>query len=174
MVDNILTKYANYPCSWDDFIMMFQKELLLTNQLQILWRDWNGCSMESISLTQYISNYHDIVLKTKEKCEFPNFMQVCKRFPPDYGEYVEPKEPKDFTKATKYAHIYDDILHHCKSGDSKTCEREETKEMPKQNPFMVVGVHGAKVSHLGGKEGIGLKKPHHFRENNPSKVAKKV
>ena len=46
---------------------------------------------------------------------------------PDYEAFVEPKQPKDFGKAVKYAQIYDDILRRGKSGTSKSIKGLEQR-----------------------------------------------
>ena len=38
---------------------------------------------------------------------------------PYYKAYVEPKQPKDFAKALKFAQIYDDIVHRSKGDFGK-------------------------------------------------------
>ena len=55
-----------HPRSSENFERVFRKEFLPVHELQRLWREWDKCSMEGISLNQYISDYREIVLKLKQ------------------------------------------------------------------------------------------------------------
>ena len=56
------------PHTWTVFEEAFRKEFLPMNELQCVWKAWDDCSMRGKPLTQYISDYRDIVLKeTKQE-----------------------------------------------------------------------------------------------------------
>ena len=70
------------------------------NELQRSWREWDKCSMEGISLNQYISNFIEIVLKLKGIDEFQVLRGFMRGLHPDYEAYVE---PKDLAEVLKFA-----------------------------------------------------------------------
>ena len=80
-----------YHCSCEFFKKAFKKEFLLVNELQRLWWEWDKCSMEGISLNQYICNYQEIVLKLKGIDEFQVLRGFIKGFHLDYKVYVKSK-----------------------------------------------------------------------------------
>lgn len=83
--------------------------------------------MENKSLTQYISNYREIVLKLKGIDAFQTLRGFKRGLKDDYLEYVEPLQPKDLAEAIQYAQIFDDIKRRSARGGSSRAESSEKR-----------------------------------------------
>ena len=112
------------PRTWEEFETIFRKEFLPVNEVQRSWREWDRCSMEGISLNQYISNYREIIMKLKGIDEFQILRGFMRGLSLDYEAYVEPKQPKDLAEALKYAQIYDDITSRSKGVSGKVRKKK--------------------------------------------------
>ena len=97
------------PTTWTEFERIFRREFLPVNEVERSWVSWDKCSMEHKSLTQYISDYREIVLKLKGIDEFQTLRGFKRGLTNEYLEYIEPLQPRDLSEAIKYAQIYDDI-----------------------------------------------------------------
>ena len=58
------------PHTWNTFQELFRKEFLPKNEKDRNWNAWDRCWMENLTLTQYISKYHEISLKLKVLDDF--------------------------------------------------------------------------------------------------------
>ena len=160
------------PSSWEDFDKIFRKEFLPVNELQRSWRSWDKCSMEGISLNQYISDYREIVLKLKGIDEFQILRGFMRGLHPDYEAYVEPKQPKDLAEALKFAQIYDDISRRSKGTFGKAKEKEPFAL--KKRKFFKAEKGGSETSEsFRGQGGRWKKKPRPGKQKSQSKVGKK-
>ena len=155
------------PRSWAEFEKIFRKEFLPVNELQRLWWEWDKCSMEGISLNQYISNYREIVLKLKGIDEFQILQGFMRGLQPDYEAYVEPKQPKNLAEALKFAQTYDDISRRSRGVFGKG---KENKFLAKRKFFKEKG--GSSES-FKGQGGRWKKKPHLEKFKNQNKKNKK-
>ena len=159
------------PHSWEDFEKVFKKEFLPINELQRLWREWDKCSMEGISLNQYISNYREIVLKLKGIDEFQILRGFMRGLQPDYEACVEPKQPKDLDKTFKFAQIYDDIGHRSKGAFEKSKEKDQFSLKRK---FFKAKKGGSGTSEsFRGQGGRWKKKPRPRKPKSQNKLGKK-
>ena len=156
------------PRSWAEFEKIFRKIFLPVNELQRSWREWDKCSMEGISLNQYISNYREIVLKLKGIDEFQILRGFMRGLQPDYEVYVEPKQPKDLAEALKFAQIYDDISRRSKGAFGKA--KEKDKFSTKRKFFKEKG--GSSES-FKGQGGRWKKKPRPEKPTSQNKQGKK-
>ena len=100
--------------------MIFRKEFLPINELQGSWWQWDKCSMEGISLNQYIFNYY----KLKVVNEFQIFWGFMRGLNPNYEACIELKQPKDLVEALKYAQICNDITRRSKAISRKGKDNE--------------------------------------------------
>ena len=82
------------PSTWAQFEKMFRKEFLLENEKEQNWNAWDKCQMEGLTLTQYISKYHSIILKLDG---LDDFQKVCGFIHGLNNEY-KAKVKKQYTK----------------------------------------------------------------------------
>lgn len=78
------------------------------NELQRVWKAWDNFSMRGKPLTQYISDYRDIVLKLPGIDDFQTVRGFLRGLDATYERDVQPRNPKILKEAICFDQIYDD------------------------------------------------------------------
>ena len=160
------------PTTWTEFERIFSREFLPVNEVERSWVSWDKCSMEHKSLTQYISDYREIVLKLKGIDEFQTLRGFKRGLTNEYLEYIEPLQPRDLSEAIKYAQIYDDIKRRgARDGAGRAESRDQKGSSFKRKGFR--GVKQGDGGDQGSPSGRGSKKPRPFKRKRDSELHKK-
>ena len=86
------------------------KNFSLKNKKDKNWNAWNRCRMENLTLTQYISKYHEISLKLKGLNDFQCVRGFIRGLNNKYKVKIKTQYPKMLEEAIKSAQIFDDTL----------------------------------------------------------------
>lgn len=78
------------------------------NELTWFWRQWDKCFQHGESLTQFMSDYCDIVLKLHGIDDFQQIRGFLRDLDAPYEREVRPCDPKYIEEAISFVQIYDD------------------------------------------------------------------